>query len=60
MTNIDVFSIRDLRLHSSSLIKAAKIASLSIEEFTDFLQETEISVINYSPDELDEEMKVLI
>lgn len=110
MNNIDIFSVRDLRLHSGSLIKdaengqislitkhgkpailalpfdeqllkiginqnlaiklfenrlvtlskAAKIAFLSIEEFTDLLQETGISVVDYSPDELDEEMKVLI
>ncbi|MCK5152823.1 MAG: type II toxin-antitoxin system prevent-host-death family antitoxin [Spirochaetales bacterium] len=110
MNNIDVFSVRDLRIHSGTLLKdaengqislitkhgkpailalpfdeqllkiginmdlaiklfenrlitlskAAKIASLSMEEFIDLMQETGISVVDYSPDDLDDEMKVPI
>ena len=110
MNNIDVFSVRDLRIHSGTLLKdaengqislitkhgkpaiialpfdkqllnigidmdlaiklfenrlislskAAKIASLSIEEFIDIMQETGISVVNYAPEDLDNEMKVQI
>ncbi|MDA3941128.1 MAG: UPF0175 family protein [Spirochaetia bacterium] len=110
MKNIDVYSVRDLRVHSStflggakkgqisiitkhgkpailalpfdrqllevginldlavklyenkiiSLSKAAKIASLSMEEFIDLIQDTGICVVDYSPEELNEEMKVLI
>jgi len=110
MNNIDVFSVRDLRIHSGTLLKvaengqislitkhgkpailalpfdkqllnnginmdlaiklfenriislskAAKIASLSMEEFIDLMEETGISVVNYSPEDLDNEMKVQI
>ncbi len=110
MNNIDVFSVRDLRIHSGTLLKdaekgqislitkhgkpailalpfdenllknginldlaiklfenrlitlskAAKIASLSIEEFLDLIKETGINAVDYSPDDLDNEMKVNI
>ena len=110
MKDIDVFSVRDLRIHSGTLLKdaengqislitkhgkpailalpfdkqllkiginldlaiklfdnriitlskAAKIASLSMEEFIDLMQETGISVVDYPPDDLDDEMKVPI
>ncbi|CAN2040098.1 Type II toxin-antitoxin system prevent-host-death family antitoxin [Candidatus Magnetomoraceae bacterium gMMP-15] len=40
-----------------SLSQAAQIASLSIEEFLEILAKTEISVVNYSPDELYDELE---
>ncbi len=43
-----------------SLSKAAKIASLSIEEFMEILSEIGIECVDYPPDELDKEMKVEI
>ena len=52
-----------LKLYENKLIslsKAAKIASLSMEEFIDLIQDTGISIVDYSPEELNEEMKVSI
>ena len=110
MSDIDVYSVRDLRVHSAELLKdaengqislitkhgkpailalpfdkqllnigvsqnlavrlfenklislskASKIASLSMEDFVELLQETGVSVVDYPAGDLDDEMKVPI
>jgi len=42
-----------------SLGKAAKIANLSIEEFIEKLAALGISTVDYPPDELDDELKII-
>jgi predicted HTH domain antitoxin len=42
-----------------SLGKAAKFANCSISEFSDYLAKAGIPIVNYPPDDLDEELKVL-
>ncbi|OQY54360.1 MAG: UPF0175 family protein [Candidatus Parabeggiatoa sp. nov. 2] len=41
-----------------TLAQAARIANLTIYDFLDLLKETDIPVVDYSPTELDEELKV--
>ena len=43
-----------------TLSKAAKIASISIEDFLELLKEAGIDSVNYPADELDNEMKIQI
>ena len=43
-----------------TLAKAAKIASLSIEEFLDLLNEAGIDCVDYPADDLDNEIKIEI
>lgn len=43
-----------------SLAKAAKIAELPMDEFLDLLKTTGIVAVDYPPEELDDEMKVVI
>ena len=57
--NLD-FAIKLFESRIISLSKAAKIASLSMEEFIDLMNESGISVVDYSPDEHDDEMKVSV
>jgi predicted HTH domain antitoxin len=40
-----------------TLAQAARFANLTIYEFLDLLKETDIPVVDYSPAELDEELK---
>jgi len=41
-----------------TLAQAARIANITIYDFLDLLKETDIPVVDYSPTELDEELKV--
>jgi predicted HTH domain antitoxin len=41
-----------------TLAQAARVANLTIYDFLDLLKETDIPVVDYSPTELDEELKV--
>jgi len=41
-----------------TLAQAARIANVTISDFLDLLKQTEIPVVDYSPTELDEEVKV--
>ena len=41
-----------------TLAQAARIANLTIYDFLDLLKETDIPVVDYSPTELDEELKI--
>ena len=56
---------RDLALHlfeagSVSLAKAAKIAGVSIDQFLSLLASAGIPAVDYPPEELDDEMKVMV
>ena len=56
---------RDLALRlfetgSVSLAKAAKIAGVSIDEFLSLLARTGLPAVDYPPEELDAEMKVVL
>jgi predicted HTH domain antitoxin len=46
------------KTHGLTLAQAAKTANLTINEFLELLQETDISVVDYSPAELDSELQV--
>ncbi len=43
-----------------TLSKASKIASISIEDFTDILAEAGIAAVDYPPEELEKEMRISI
>ena len=39
-----------------TLVQAARLAAMTAEEFLDLLRDTEISAVDYPPDELTEEI----
>ncbi len=46
------------KTHCLTMAQAAKTANLTINEFLELLKETDISVVDYSPAELDSELQV--
>ena len=42
-----------------TLSRAARMAAVSVEEFLDLLNEFEIPAVDYSPQDLDEELEAL-
>jgi len=53
-------ALRLFESDSISLAKAAKVAEVTVDEFLDLLKAAGIVAVDYPPEELDDELKVVI